>query len=228
MRITRMRPATWLLIGLFAIGTLGIAVCSIPIMMGTGDVITQDMEFEDFDTVVISDAFLVQIRQGDEFSVKIEIDEASLAYLEVSQSAQQLKMGIRPQLDILGNFNSVHRAEITMPNLVGVSLDNASSLKGEIDTGDIWLSVDNASDVTLMGKGQDLVLRVDNASSVNLGNFAVQDAAITAGNASSAIVDVTGRLDAEVDNASSIAYYGDPMLGNTRTTIFSSITARHR
>lgn len=228
MRITKMRPATWLLIGLFAIGTLGIAVCSIPIMMGTGDVITQDMEFEDFDTVVISDAFLVQIRQGDEFSVKIEIDEASLAYLEVSQSAQQLKMGIRPHLDILGNFNSVHRAEITMPNLVGVSLDNASSLKGEIDTGDIWLSVDNASDVTLMGKGQDLALRVDNASSVNLGNFAVQDAAITAGNASSAIVDVTGRLDAEVDNASSIAYYGDPMLGNTRTTIFSSITARHR
>lgn len=228
MKIYKMQPTTWFLIGFFAISTLLLSACSLPIMTRTEDVVTQEMEFVDFDEIVISDAFTVEIHQGDEFRVTIEIDETWLEYLEVSQSEQQLKIGLRPHTGIVPNFEPVRRAEITMPSLVGVHLDNASSLKGEFDTRDIWFIVDNASDLTLTGQGQNLTLQVEEASSVNLSDFAVQDATITVTNASNAVVDVVGRLDAEANNASSIAYYGNPMLGNTRITLASSITPQER
>jgi len=228
MKMYKMQPTTWFLIGFFAISTLLLSACSLPIIMGTEDFVTQEMEFADFDEIVISDTFNVEIHQGDEFRVTIEIDETLLEYLEVSQSEQQLKIGLRPHAGISTNFEPVRHAEITMPSLVGVHLDNASSLRGEFDTEDIWFIVDNASDLTLTGQGQNLILQVEEASSVNLADFAVHDATVTVTNASSAIVDVMGRLDAEANNASSIAYYGNPTLGNTRITLASSITPRDR
>ncbi len=57
MQIKKMWSATWFLIGLFAIGALGLPACSNPIVGGTSEVITQEMDFEDFDKVAISDAF---------------------------------------------------------------------------------------------------------------------------------------------------------------------------
>ncbi len=228
MKTHKMRPATLLLIGFFAINALLLSACSMPIRPGTREAVTQEMDFEDFNEVEISDGFSVKIRQGDEFRVTIEIDEALLTYLDVSKVDEQLKIGLGPHKDFFANPDSVRRAEIIMPTLVGVNLGNASSLNGEFDTGDLWLIVDNASDAILTGQGQNLTLRVEEASSVNLADFVVQDATVTMTNASSATMNVAGRLDAEVSNFSSIAYYGNPTLGNTRTSIASSITARNR
>lgn len=267
MQPIQFRPQIWSIVVLFVVSTLLLSACVSSLQAITGGVVTQEVEFDDFQAVEVNDAFHVEIRQGNEYRVSIEIDEASLPYLEVNTSGDTLQIGLRPRMDFfLWNFNSTLRAEITMPTLVGVTahdasrvnvsgfstdedarfeVSDASSLKGEINTGDTWLSaadaseivlegdrgdveieVNDASHLTLVGEGQNAKILAANASHVDLSDFAVEDAKIEVRDASNVTVDVRGTLDAEAHDASHITYTGDPTLGTIDSRDASSINER--
>ena len=269
MQPIKVRPQIWSIALLFVASSLLLSACASPLQAIMGGVVTQEIEFDNFQAVEVNDAFHVEIRQGDEYRVSIEIDEATLPYLEVNTSGDTLQIGLRPRLDFfLWNFNSTLRAEITMPTLVGVTahdashvnvsgfntdgeatfeVSDASSLKGEINTGDTWLSahdaskivlegnrgdveieVNDASHVTLIGEGQNAKIRAANASHVDLSDFAVEDAEIEVHDASNVTIDVSGTLDAEASNASHISYYGNPTIGELHNSDASAIDARER
>ena len=192
-----------------------------------GDTIVQELDFSGFDKLDVSDAFAVEIRQGDEFRVTIEVDEQSQRYLEVNQQGDTLQIGMRPRpIAFFWFFNSVHRATITMPSLVGLTIGDAthvtvngfrteaearfevtdaSTLNGEIYTGKTWLIADDASKITLTGDRADMNIDVNDSSHVTLkGNG--ENVVIRAGNASHVNLDEFVVQDANiiVHDASSV------------------------
>jgi hypothetical protein len=201
-----MRHSKLWLVSIFIVGSLFLSACTAaPFQVGSRDVVTQEMEFSDFNEVEVSDAFTVQIRQGDEYRVTIEVDEATLDYLEVNQRGDTLEIGLRPRTFFLfWIWNSTQRAEITMPNLVGIrardaskidvsgfntdgevriEVSDASSLEGEIASGDARLRVSDASEVDLEGNRQNVEIEASDASKVRLTGEG-QDATIRARDAS--------------------------------------------
>ena len=260
-----MRPFFWIL--LVGAGLLTACVAP-PMQTGSRNVVTLEMDYSDFDQVEISDAFTVQIRQGDTYRVTLEVDEATREYLDVEQRGDALMIRTRPRrlFFTFWIFDATQRAEITMPNLVGVTARDAthitvsgfatdaaayfaaadaSSLRGEIatgdtkitardashvelegDRGDVEIEVGDASTVALTGRGRNVTIYASDASHADLDDFHVQDADIEARDASDVTVYVTGRLDAEAADASHVTYYGAPTVGDTRTSDASSIEGR--
>lgn len=229
--IKTARLAALIVVLLFAGG------CGIPGLgglVGSRTLVTQEYDFNDFTTVQAGGAFTVNITQGDEYSVAVTTNENVVPYLRVERRGNTLSLGT----DRLWNFSNVtFEAEITMPEVRGVTLSGAShgtitgfssgddfsaqisgasSLAGDVTSGDAEMEGSGASKIELSGAGGDLRLSLSGASNAELADFTVQDASIEVSGASNARVNVAGRLDAEASGASSVHYVGSPELGTIR------------
>ena len=214
-------------------------------LIGSGNVVTEEFDLSGFDQVEVTDAFEVEIRHGDAFSVVVRVDDSVKQYLDVVKQGSTLRIGLKP-ISSSTVSDMTLEAEVTMPQLTGLELSGASdvsvtdftssealyaevsgasSLRGDIEAGGVRFDVSGASDVKLRGSGEDLVMDVSGASSADLADFPVADADIEVSGASSATVNVSGRLDVEASGASRVRYRGSPTLGSVDSSGGSSIDA---
>jgi hypothetical protein len=205
-------------------------------------VVTQEEAISDFDKVDISHSFEVDIKQGEEFSVVIRVDDNLVEQLQVEKFGSTLKIGLKPGVSMVSN--ATLEAEITMPELTGldlsgasnatisgfkstknltVDLSGASSLRGDIEAGDTSFDLSGSSNANLIGSGGNLTLDASGSSDVDLSDFPVADAEIDASGASTVTVNASGRLDVDASGASDVYYLGNPSMGTIDTSGASSI-----
>lgn len=230
---------------LFALMVVALFLSACAVIPGAGNVVTREETFTDFNKVDVSDAFTVDISQGDTFRVVIRIDENVVQYLEVVKEGSTLKIGLKPAA--IGIGPRTLEAEITMPELTGLELSGASHgaisgfkstkgldvqvsgashLSGDIEAGDARFDISGASHATLTGSGQDVTIDASGASHVDLADFPVADASVEAGGASNVTVNASGRLDVGASGASHVHYVGNPTLGTIDTSGGSSLGRR--
>ena len=214
------------------------------IVSGSGDVVTQEEDFSGFDEVSASHNFEVNIEQGDGYEVVIRIDDNLLDDLEVVKRGDRLEIGFMRNMV---TRNATMEADITMPRLRGVDLSGASdahitgfdsndefktglsgasSLSGDIISGDVNIDLSGASEVTLSGSGGNLVLDLSGSSDVDLAEFSVEDADLKLSGSSEVILNVNGTLDVTASGSSDVEYLGEPSLGSIQTSGSSSVS-RH-
>jgi serine/threonine-protein kinase len=228
------------LVALLAGCTLAEKVTSIT---GSGNVVAQEKDITGFDKVDVSQAFKVEIRQGDTFKVVIRIDDNLVEHLEVVKEGKTLKIGLKP-VRIYNIRQATMEAQVTMPELTGLELSGAShgtitgfkstkaldvdvsgasQLRGDVVAGDARFEVSGASQMILSGSAGDVTIDASGASKVDLSAFTVADASVGASGASSVTLNLSGRLDAEASGASHVYYLGNPTLGSIDTSGASSV-----
>ncbi len=211
-------------------------------VVGSGKLVTRDMDFRDFTIVDVGSAFNVEITQSSSYSVTITMDDNLFDYLQASKTGERLRIRLEPAFF----YRSVTlRAKVTMPDLhelelsgatrgtvegfspshgVTIEVSGASHLTGGIMVGgDVRFSLSGASSAELEGAAGDMVADVSGASSLDLSNFPVHNADVNLGGASRGTVNLDGRLDADARDASHLLYVGDPTLGDIRTSGASTV-----
>jgi hypothetical protein len=185
----------------------------------------------------------VDVRQGDNYSVVIRIDENLVEHLQVVKEGSVLKIG----LESGGVFNiqtATLEADITMPELTGLDLKDGSRvtmsgfrsakglsanlfsgshLLGDVEAGDAKFNLSGGSHVTLSGSAGDLTIDVDGGSHAKLADLAVVDAKVSANGGSDATVSPSGKLDAVAMGGSHVTYLGSPTLGTIDTDSTSTV-----
>ncbi len=106
---------------------------------------------------------------------------------------------------------------------VVLEVNTASQIKGSIKAIDIDMEVFGASRVNLSGTARNLQLNGSGASNIDLSDMEATNATIGLSAASSATVNLSGRLDAGLSGASDLKYLGNPTLGNINLSDFSSV-----
>jgi hypothetical protein len=208
---------------------------------GSGNLVTREMDFSGFKRLDVSSAFVVDVTQSDTYSVVVTVDDNLVDHLDVSKRGDTLYVGM-DNVSLLGE--ATLRAKITVPTLEGLQtsgaskvtatgfrssarfdldVSGASSFDGDIDSGDVHMRVSGASSVTLDGSGGNADIGVSGASRARLEGFALQDVDVEASGASSATVNVAGRLNAAASGASTILYVGNPQLGRIEQSGASSV-----
>ncbi len=212
-------------------------------LTGSGNVVTQEEAISDFDKVDISHSFEVDIKQGENFSVVIRVDDNLVEHLQVEKQGSTLRIGLKDNRAFIIN-NATMEAEVTMPELTGLDLRGASratitgfkspgdlildisgssSLAGDISAGDVSIDLSGSSETALTGSGQNLTIDVSGSSELDLSDFPVTDAKIETSGASTATVNASGRLDVDASGASDVYYLGDPSMGTIGTSGASSV-----
>jgi hypothetical protein len=245
--VHKNRALSTLLIVLVAVAIILLVIGSIFVFLLVlpGNERTETLDFTGFSSVEASSAFQVTITQSTSYSVKISASERIFDRIEVTQQGQTLKIDVKPGV-FFGVFNN--KAEITMPSLENFALSGASrgtadgfsssnqftaQISGastldlnNFNAGDINFEVTGASHLTGQGTASNLTSAVSGASTLDLTDLTVDNANIDLSGASHAIINLTGRLDAQASGASNLQYIGEPTLGTINTSGGSTVNKK--
>ena len=139
-------------------------------VIGSGRLVTRDMDFSDFTAVEVGNAFEVKMTQSESYSVSITADDNVFDYIKASKAGETLAIGLKSGY----SYHSVTlKAGITMPDLHSLKLSGATrgSAKG-------------------FGSSHRFVLGVSGASSLKMTDMSVGDAETAVSGAGR----VTGQL----------------------------------
>jgi len=214
------------------------------LLVGSGDLESENYAFTDFTEVEISSAFQFEIEQSGSYSINVTADDNVIDRVQISKDGQTLKIRIGPVLH-LGPVTL--RASVAMPRIDGltvsgasrgtvrgfnttedmnVTVSGASRLTGNLTAGNIEFDISGASTVQLDGSANDIDANVSGASQLNLENLTVNDADVNFSGASSGTVNLDGRLDANLSGASRLWYIGEPTMGDINTSGASTISKK--
>jgi len=224
--------------------TVLLSGCVPTTLTGSGKVVTLEEAFTGFDKVEVSNAFKVDITQSGTFSIVVRVDSSFEQRLEVVKEGDTLKIGLKAEGGDGKIQAGTREVEITMPELAGldlsgasdatisgfkstnnltVDLSGASSLGGDIESGDASFILSGSSDTNLTGSGGNLTLDASGSSDVDLSEYPVADANLNVGGASMAIVNPSDVLNVEASGASDVYYLGSPSLGSIEASGASTV-----
>jgi hypothetical protein len=214
------------------------------VLIGSGNLETEEYAFTNFTEVEIGSAFEFEIKQSSSYSINITADDNVLDYVQVYKDGQTLKirLGGIPSLRLV-----TLRASVTMPQLSGltvsgasrgtvsdfsstedldITVSGASRVTGDITAGNVEFGISGASTIQLEGSANDMVADVSGASLFKLGDFTVNNAEVNISGASTGTVNLNGRLDANISGASTLLYIGEPTMGDINTSGASTLSKK--
>ena len=166
-------------------------VTSWPRIVGSRNLVTDEMDFSDFTAVSVGSAFDVEIMESSSYSVSITADDNLFDYIEVSKTGYTLTIGLKWG----HNYQSVTlRAEITMPELYELELSGATH-----------------GTIVGFGSSHEFSLVLSGASSLYAGDVSVGDIEVDISGASYFNGNLTASGDATfvVSGASTVELVGE-------------------
>jgi hypothetical protein len=199
-----------------------LAGCTLAPITGSGKIVTREETFTGFDKLDVSHGFEVDVRQAEDFSVVIRVDDNVEKHLEVVKKGSTLQIGLKPNLS-LGRITL--EAEITMPELTGLEMSGGchGTVTGFESSKPLVLDVSGDGHATLSGSAGDVTIDASGGSDVDLSAFSVVDAKVEASGGSEVTVNASGRLDADASGGSRVYYLGSPTLGTIEESGGSSV-----
>jgi hypothetical protein len=156
-------------------------------IQGSGEIISQSFDYDDFTRVEVSSAFKVDIEYGDAYNVNVTADDNLFEYIRVSEYDGVLKINMLPGHTI---FPNVLTATVTMPDIYRVDAFSASEVKVstfklfhdfhavssgastiefvDLIAGDVMLEADTASRIQGSLKVADMELEASSVSRITL------------------------------------------------------------
>ena len=214
------------------------------VLVGSGNLETEEYTFANFTRIEISSAFEFEVKQSSSYSINVTADDNVIDYVQVSQDGQTLKirLGTVPGLRLV-----TLKASVTMPQLHGltasgasrgtvsvfsstedldITVSGASRVTGDITAGNVDFEISGASTIELEGSGNDMDANVSGASRFNLDDFIVNNADVNISGASTGTINLTGRLDANASGASTLLYIGEPTSTDINTSGASTVSRK--
>jgi hypothetical protein len=242
MRNSLRRKSFILLIVLFIAFTFMVS-CSV-VGSGTIDVKTLSPTPKGFTNVQLSNAFKYNIEYSTDYKVKVRADDNLFDYLVVERTGDTLSLGLEPGSTY---HNISMEADIQMPMLEQLSLSGACSGNiGEFNdldkfalkisgaskvesgiikvNGDSMFKLSGSSYAKLSGSADNISINVSGASKLDLSDFTVENANIDISGASKVILNASGKINGSISGASTLHYYGDPVIGDLTVSGASSFS----
>lgn len=159
---------------------------------------------------------------------RVTITMPELKKLYVSGATESNVTGFSSNNDLDLKASGASQVDIDMKaGYFTAAVSGASEVEGRLIAAGSNITISGASTVDLTGSGGDIKLDVSSASTASLRYFTVNDADVRFSGASHGSMDVSGRLDVNLSGASSLNYYGNPVMGNTSVTGASDLNHRN-
>jgi hypothetical protein len=200
---------------------------------GSGKIIDQDIEITDFNSVNVSGAFILDIKQSSGYKVTLSTDDNLLSRFKIVLDRKTLKISIEAPASF---FPTSLKMAIEMPQIAGLNLSGGaaamlsgfksagnfsmflaekSKVEGNVTAGEAVFQLTGSSTAALSGLATRLDLVSTGDSKVDLADFPLISAQVKLQEHSQAIINVSGRFDVELHEESKVFFLGNPIFSNT-------------
>jgi len=158
-------------------------------------------------------------------TLKAKITMPALYGLQLSGASKATVTGFKSSKDFNLNVSGASSVDIDDMEVgdIEFEISGASKVSGSVNASDVRFEVSGASEVELEGSANNIILTASGASKVNLADFPLSNANAKLSGASETTLDVKGRLDAVLSDASRLYFQGNPTMGNISVTGASTI-----
>jgi hypothetical protein len=190
----------------------------------SGRTVEKTLDLSDFERIEIRTVVDLEIRQGEEYQVEVEIDEALEELLDARVSGNKLRIGLDEDVNWDGDEGI--RLWITMPTLESLEVKGVADVTGrQLELEELEIVVSGVANIELAGTAQVLDLEFSGVGDVDLRDLEAMDADVRISGVGKARVRVKGELVASVSGLGNLRYYGDPQKVRPKVSGMGSIEA---
>lgn len=181
-------------------------------MMGSGNVTTQEFSFSDFTTIRVNSGFRFDIVQSNSYRVRVTADSNLFTAIDVSKTGSTLSVGLKPGYSL---HSTSLRVEIAMPDLHGLDLNGGAtgSATGFASSHEFTVTSSGGASVSVDGRAHDLTIDASGGSRLDLSSFHVDSAKVNMSGGCQTTINIDGRLDADLSGGSGLRYIGNYIAG---------------
>jgi hypothetical protein len=213
---------------------------------GNGDLTTQEREADDFTKVKTCCSFQVELRESNDFSVRVEAESNLQQFIQTEVRGRTLHINYTDD----ANFKSTQdiRVYVTLPRLEGIDASSSSRVTGktpftgddlELDvsssaiiqvafTGDeVELDASSSGRIEVMGSAKRVTADASSASSIDAEELESREGVADVSSAASISLHATEKLRADASSAGSIDYRGNPSDVITDTSSAGRVRSRN-
>ena len=196
---------------------------------GSGNIKTENRSETGFNSIDVSGAIDVYIKQDSITSVKVEADDNILEYIEVHSDGSTLEIytenniRLKPTHKIkvyvsnseykdlqVSGASSIHSEnEITSPDGLHIDITGASEGRLEVNAPKVSVNLTGASNANIKGKTKDFEGSASGASEIRGFDLLTENADVDASGASSIEVFASVKIAGQASGASSVNYKGN-------------------
>ncbi len=184
-------------------------------------VVSDVRKIGNFSSVEITGSFNAEIRCGAGSGLVISAEKRLLPRIVTRVEGRTLRIFTRGDI----STSAPLRLEITTPELFELKADGASDITMSCTTSHLSVSLQESVNVVASGSVSELSVTLNGASGFDAAGFKASDVFLEARDSSSAILNVSNRLDAAAYGASEVRYYGSPGTVNAKVNDAADIEA---
>ena len=214
---------------------LTVSACSAFVTRGSGDLITETRQVNNFDRIDLSGVGEVIVTQDGSESLSIETDDNIMKYVEAVVEGGTLKLGFKDGVNFISPSRLVFTVRVDDLKGLAVSgsgdiesdlletdrLDVAVSGSGDVQvadltTGEVNADISGSGEISLAGgeaNAQDLT--ISGSGKYLAGDLCSASVSVDISGSGTATVCATETLVADISGSGSVNYYGQPMINST-------------
>lgn len=194
---------------------------------GDGNVKSKVIDASDFQRIKVSGSFTVNVKQADNYYVKLTADQNLHEFIRIGSDGRDLQIDSRqsirkakeltvevhmPELEKIeaSGANKIRSNGLLKGRKLDLEMSGASKLKMNLNYESISLEVSGAVESQLSGRTDKLEIASSGASQIDALQLEADKADVDISGAGEASLWVTGRLKAEISGAGEIRYRGEP------------------
>jgi len=191
-------------------GALALSGCDFgPSIRGSGTVISEARQVQDFTGIQLMGSGKVVIEQSDKESLSVRTDDNLLEHIVTVVEDGTLKLYTKNYVSLNPTAGVTYTLLVKKLNNIGVSGGAEIEANG-IHTDSLIVAVSGAGDIKISGETDDVKIAISGAGKLAADGFKSKDAAISISGAGHAVLAVANHLDVEVSGAGDVEYVGNP------------------
>lgn len=208
---------------------LAFASCNFNNVKGNGHVVDKTFTEKGFKDIDAGSVMQVHLKQGPEFSVRVEAEDNILALMKVYTEKEKLVIGFKDNTSV-SPTKDIH-VYITAPeyrnidgsgacnvssdgkltgNVMAVELSGASNTRLDLDVNKLSIDASGASEIELQGKAAYFSVDASGSTSVKAYPLRADHVTIGISGSGDAEVSVLSSLKVDISGAGSVSYKGNP------------------
>lgn len=195
--------------------------------VGNGNMITKEIEVDDFKEIIVSGNFEIMLIAGDKAGVSLTADENLHEFIEISTNGDRLVIETLANLDSddglslyitytqltaieIGGAATLESEETIDGEYLNISMSGAGALDLSLNLNALKLSVSGAGSVELSGRADEQNISMSGAGGLDAYELESKICKVQISGVGSANINVTEKLDASVSGVGGISYIGNP------------------
>ena len=179
------------------------------ILIGSGQVISEERALPDFDKVELEGSMNVEITQGPAVKCTVEGDDNILSMLKTEVRSNRLRIYMEHGIS-LSSYKTLD-IYLEVPEITGAAVSGSGDITFTDVTGqEVEVSIDGSGDITGTGEVETLSAYVNGSGDIRLLQLYAKEASVEVNGSGDVGVNVSDSLEAEINGSGDIKYKGDP------------------